>query len=880
MKNLDDLNRDLILVADLFDTAAPLGSPQESLKLTTARTALASARTELAQHKDYGPTFKIANAALALSQSKLSGLGPAAEKQLLQLAVQLYDSINRGGRFSGTRDAAAARLAELGDTVPTPPTGDDTPIQSHQASPEVVDDLSSSGHSPLPGARPSTVVVKWDAALARWKESSNGHLLVETFDEFSAFARSLFSRVTEAASHLDPYLREDITTLRVELDGIRRPDNPSDVLDRATEARRLCFDDVATTDEQTVRRRWLVAACWNFSLWRGSGWATNRPQVVIDLLGYVQSFQLYRRYRDDSRELLIAATELAVLLATDELPPLVYERFDFLNRWVCHSAGTFLLLSGPDPIAASLSRYDARIGPHDRRRWAEVLLELWRKETNKRLSACLSLLSLSGWNGARLRRLLELVFEDSSIPPIDGLEFWTAAATTVLESTRWVRVAANPWNPGGPSSSSSLSTDEAGSRIDIPNSVLKAIAAEITERGAPSTIQGALFKGRRVPTYLCVNDFGPFGILKVDLDDRIRREKVNFDAYAKRLHPRFRASECIEGNSVISDNRTAARYKAILTSYVFTVDDVPRTLAEWLRGADVNDVGPLIDQLFLTVLRPWLSHTSRAVTDLRYEYPVLRPSLAEQSVYAPDKTAETELRRLVAGGVTDRLGFPLRWDSRLLDETVSGSPRVLTLAKTALPDQACLNPLWMAAQLAELSPLAQDVADLLFMAPALTTSNVLHCICHGDLHGENVLVFGDQPRPSISVIDFEATHAGHICKDFARLEAAILCRLFSWNDDEASAVAAWFGTAISGEVFIDREPLSGTANLQRAGSAIKQLRKILAGCGQGHWPITNLEYQVALLASLLPFVRYPDTAELNRLIALALASAAATSLCR
>jgi uncharacterized protein associated with vWA-MoxR-VMAP ternary system len=306
---------------------------------------------------------------------------------------------------------------------------------------------------------------------------------------------------------------------------------------------------------------------------------------------------------------------------------------------------------------------------------------------------------------------------------------------------------------------------------------------------------------------------------------------------------------------------------------------LPMSPDRTLRVANIELVGPIISRLFLTALGPWISHTARAVTDLRYEFPVLRPSTGEYSAYAPDKITETELRRLATGHVADDLAIKLHWEPRMLEALTRPSDVTSTLALAAANGRSPVNPLWLAAQLGEILPFDPDVAALLFNAPfALSTANVLRCICHGDLHGENILVLGDDRHPTISVIDFEATHEGHICKDFARLESALLTRIFEWDENEANAVVTWFGETMVGSVLSPKTPLAGTDNLARAAQAVGTLRQVLSGCGQGHWPIAAKEYQLAMFASLLPFVRYPDIPPLNRKVALALAAGAATAL--
>jgi hypothetical protein len=599
LRQLSELADDLEEVVALLNQVAPPGGPHDTQGIGRARGVLETASSELAAANAFGPSFKIANAALAISQARLPHVAVETEAQLLRLAIRLYDSINNNGRFTQSRDACTRRLDELHQPFEAqvdPPDIDASVEQIVDARTPSED--SGIGHAAKDDRRPTEDSLaddtrqKWAEMLARWRATADsGPAIGQTVIELTQFADALIRRVPSAVEHLAPLLREDFESVHEELEGIGRPANPTAILDRAAEARGLTMGRGNPVDEATLRKRWLTVATWNFSLWRDSGWGTNRPQVIIDLTGYVQAFQFHRRYRDDSRELLIAATELATnfLIDVDHLPSLVYERVPFLSEWIKHSVGTFLLLSGPEPIAPSLSRYDSRVGRHDRLRWAEVLLGLWRVDQTKRLSACLGLLGLSGWNGLRLRRLLELVFRSSATPVVDGIDFWADAAGRLLESTRWVRIAANPWAPRDAIQATSLSTDEEAAQVSIPNTVLKAVAAEITSSETPSTIQGALFRGRRVPTYLCVNDFGPFGILKVDIEDRVHREKRNFDAFAKRLHPRHRASECIEGQSLISDHSTSFRHKAILTSYVFTEEDEPRTLAEWL--CRVGDIG-------------------------------------------------------------------------------------------------------------------------------------------------------------------------------------------------------------------------------------------------------------------------------------------------
>jgi Ser/Thr protein kinase RdoA (MazF antagonist) len=79
-----------------------------------------------------------------------------------------------------------------------------------------------------------------------------------------------------------------------------------------------------------------------------------------------------------------------------------------------------------------------------------------------------------------------------------------------------------------------------------------------------------------------------------------------------------------------------------------------------------------------------------------------------------------------------------------------------------------VNPLWLIAELAELG--AGRRLKRLYDDTSLSAYNTVTKICHGDLHGENILCAAPNqsgtPRPII--VDFETTHEGHICRDFGR----------------------------------------------------------------------------------------------------------------
>jgi hypothetical protein len=303
--------------------------------------------------------------------------------------------------------------------------------------------------------------------------------------------------------------------------------------------------------------------------------------------------------------------------------------------------------------------------------------------------------------------------------------------------------------------------------------------------------------------------------------------------------------------------------------------DRPQTLGTWLKGATTT-AAPwcVVNQFMLGSLKPWLAYVRRDRIDLRTEYPVLRTKPAPEK-QSPHRWAGTELDDLEGPEVKELLGFSLsrhqREDSHIEAFVSSiGGPSPTRL----------VNPLWLAAELAELG--RGDLGWILDSREiSLLDFDTLISLSHGDLHLDNVLcastTVGD-PRPVL--IDFESAHPGHICKDFARLEASVICHLSA--PTRSAEHVQWFWDHLtrldrrqSGE---RRGTESSLPEQDPARAVALRLQEICFECGQGHWPIKVDEYLVALYSALLPMVRYTTLEDHPRKLALVLATLTATAL--
>lgn len=671
------------------------------------------------------------------------------------------------------------------------------------------------------------------------------------------------------------------------------PEVPTDarsLLDACRQIRAFAYH--AGNDDVERRRRWLCAATLNHAVWKlpQKPLETNEPQVQIDLVGYTSAILMDHRYNDADRDLLLDCAEGLVRLASG-MKPVVFGRFPYLRNWVLSAVGTHLVLAGPSPSTPADSYYDERVyspsAPShrglqraEREEWPKLLLAQWQTEAELANGACYALASVSGWEAARAAWLVHVIYQDSRDGEGLAEGFWHDRLMHLMERVDRIRVAANPWNAQDPSASrESMVLSDATGRFVIPNSVLRAAAAQAVGPGEFITVHGQPFAGRRVPTYLLTSRFGPFAILKIDYREKVQREVRNFELYARRLHQSHRPSDCDAHPMDMYLGESGTPLRAIETSYVFDERDQPLTLGSWLRSTSTGGGRTAVNSFLLSSLRPWLAHIRRDRIDLRAEYPIFRPAPIAGKQF-PDNWAETELRRLEADGVADSIGFPLTRTPRAcawLEGIAWG-----TVARELTGGLPFVNPLWLACEIAELGS-----SDLSWILDSFETGvrdfDTLLSLSHGDLHVDNILcASAREGAPRMVLIDFESAHEGHVCKDLARLEASLLAQTFDWEAlGQSEGMLRWFCGSLADRNVMDRAaPSETTTELAIATSICGDLRRVAGGCGQGHWPIRDDEYLFALFAGLLPMVRYPTLSDGQRRLALLFATVTGSVLLR
>ncbi|MFJ7066349.1 phosphotransferase [Streptomyces sp. NPDC101115] len=745
--------------------------------------------------------------------------------------------------------------------------------------------------------------VTWEQLLEEWRGGGEGETPVENLlDTFAEHVTGMIGRNAPMAfKQLKPIIEKDLVLLREKLTGASVPTEVFVPLhERAKEVRQVAsrtlygFTRGGTAyDGQRIRLQWLATALHNLSL--RVHLPENDHQIIADVLGYLQTLQVEYRYNNDRRELLLAVSEATTLVAVGELQVYHLSKIDFVCRWLRHAVGIQLLVAGPEPVEPGGMRAHRRVkntalpGGYDNpETWAGELLRQWAGEPERWNSIAFILLLLSNWKAEGLERLLAALYyskqnEASSGPETkdEVREFWRERALDMLGAARGVRVIRNAWEPGSAqgAASTSMSLTERDSVVQLPSRLLQGMAVELAPKTNGAVMQGALFADRPVPTFLASNVFGPIGVLKIDEAAKVQREKRNFDAYGELLHPAVRSSKCTVSTATVINSTNGGRYQGILTSYVFRNRDEPTTLRAWLvktEGLEDKALRKMVKELFLEALGPWLSNASRAMGDLRGEYPALRPDDYERTGYAPGKDAGTELDHFEAPEVAEVFGVEggLTWRPRTLGALFEGSSFAADPLFTDR-DAELTNPLWLVAHIAEVArpgvdaggaeEAGEDPSELLEWLlynrdEGLTTRSYLTCVSHGDLHCENVLVGGTgREEPDLYLIDFETTHRGHICKDFARLESALWSRTFAWTPEQLAEIRPWFAEALRGESLWDPEiPEKADPEVRRVLTCVKRLRAILKGCEQPNWAFTDLEYRWALFASLLPFARYRD----------------------
>ncbi len=469
--------------------------------------------------------------------------------------------------------------------------------------------------------------------------------------------------------------------------------------------------------------------------------------------------------------------------------------------------------SGPDRAPPSRVRNDPRFlttaGEEiPREQFAAVLLPRWR-EPHEREAACAILLELAGWRPQSAERLVVSALRSDK----SEQEVWI----TQLRTARANRVKVlrpNPWAHAS-----------AGTTITCDTNALSVLASDVIHRTFPAldgsiSLNGTSFRSRRVPTFLCSADFGPLGLFKVDSRERVAREATSFTNFAQRLHPRYRASRCDQSIAMISEPDDRVEFvSGLLTSYVFTEREAPRTLSSWFCDAKTEAARRVIGELFSVAVKPWYQHATFGVVDILSEYPVFsRSGLNRLTSALLDRSNDIG---------TDIDQRALIWISSIVD-WVNGA----SISTTHRVEEH---------------------------AAALQLCESLHSITHGDLHLDNVLVIGNVGAEYPCLIDFETTGPAHMLRDFGRFTGALLFRTFDWTPEEVEEILRVLQNARD----CSFERFESISNVSERCTMVVAVIADVWHTFRLHWRSgsrpSDLEVVATLVASFLPYSRYPDT---------------------
>lgn len=711
--------------------------------------------------------------------------------------------------------------------------GGDTPTDSEEVGGTPSNE--SAGRQPneyFADPTPKSLAQRLHHQLANWRGRLGAHAQDVNFGRFETTLRSIISRGEQgrAFGKFD-VLESDLGSLRAVLLAQSFPEELPSIFERAQVFRTLAVFDFRMADRaafEASRQCWLLSAFYNTCLI--DVWTTNIDQVVHDVLGYLTTIQAEFRYaaNPEAMLLLLRASHLICRIASadDLVPQVMYDRAGRIDSWVRYAIGTVLAISGPERVPPARVRHDARfIRPNGdevpREQFAEVLLPSWTT-ASEREAACAIILELGGWRLDSAQRLLNTALRANP----ESRENWTTELAGVARRRQRVKVLKpNPWRDA-----------KDGLHITCDENALAVLASDVIHRTFPSlesgiVLNGTAFRGRRVPTFLCSADFGPLGLFKVDSRERVSRESLNFATYAQRLHPRYRASRSDQSVAMISEPDDRVEFASgLLTSYVFTELEAPRTLNAWFRATEIESTRSLIRELFSVATKPWYQHSTHGFVDLLAEY----DSFSARGV----KRLRTDLAKredVVGSSYDDRA---IVWIERVLD-WVGGDGRGAD------------------------SSIERDAAQL-------QLCDSLRSVTHGDLHLDNILVVGNPGAEYPCLIDFETTGEGHLLKDFGRFSAALLFRTHEWSDQDTLIIRECF------EQFA-REDFRV---LKVSDNASKQVKKVLLVIGDvwgvflrfwrsGSAP-KALEVSATLIASFLPYARYFDTGRQASLLALAI----------
>jgi hypothetical protein len=676
------------------------------------------------------------------------------------------------------------------------------------------------------------VARRFSALMLEWRQKEGEEVPNKETEIFETRLRRLVDTGEQGRRFGDfDILEDDLSDLRREFVTLEVPRRPPDMRERAQLCRNLTPVDFRSADEslyRSSRRCWLSAAFWNSSL--AERWATNEEQFVYDVLGYLTVIQAQHRYAIHVEEvlLLLRVSHLICRIASSEelVPTNFYAKFGGIESWVRYTVGTVLAISGPGRVPPFRINNDPRFvdkdgRERDRDEFGEILLPRWRT-ADEREAACAILLELAGWNLPGARRLVRSALGNAEAE----YELWSVALTQVVERAAKVKVLRpNPW------------VDGAEGKIVTANTyALGVLASDVIHRTFPSlesniSLNGTSFRQRRVPTFVCSADFGPLGLFKADARDRIAREAENFTRYAQRLHPRYRASRCDKSVATISEPDDRIEFvSGLLTSYVFTAREAPRSLNSWVQSSELNVVLRLIDELFHEALIPWYRHATFGVLDILSEY---------------EQFSRAGLARL-------RAGLSVRGDLQTADMSA------LSWLDAMIG--------WVTGEKRTVDPAIED------QAAQLQLCETLKAVTHGDLHLDNVMVLGRPGAEYPCLIDFETTREAHLLRDFGRFTGAVLFRTFDWTAEESQQIRNAIGRGIASKYeYLAQKSGDESSNVKKAMDVLGRVWHSYLRHWRGDSRPAGLEVVATLVCTFLPFARYPDTRLSSAELALALA---------
>ena len=595
-----------------------------------------------------------------------------------------------------------------------------------------------------------------DERLAQWRQQEGRNTQTDIFQER---IRRLLDMGEEGRKFGRlSILDEDLAGIRNDLEVLEVPRRPQDMIERAQACRNLTSIEFRLADAslyRQVRRCWLVSAFWNSSL--TELWATNIDQFVLDVLGYLTVAQAEHRYATHAEGvlLLLRVSHLICRIASSEelVPANFYEKSGRIEDWVRYTVGTVLAISGPGRVPPSRIRNDPRFvdkngNERGRDEFGAILLPLWRAP-DQRVAACAILLELANWKLAGATRLLRTTLEDAKAE----YEVWERDLADVVSRASRVKVLRpNPWAEAS-----------VGKLVTADTHALAVLASDVIHRTFPAlesniSLNGTSFRERRVPTFVCSADFGPLGLFKADARERITREAENFIRYAQRLHPRYRASRCDPSVAAISEPDDRIEFVGgLLTSYVFTAREAPRSLNSWFQNSDVHVVLGLVDELFREAVRPWYQHARLGVLDITSEY----------ELFSSAGLVRLSVGLSARGDLTDADMTAVRWL-----ESIVG---------------------WVTGEQLQVDKLVQE------QAADLQLCDTLRAVTHGDLHLDNVMVLGKPGAEYPCIIDFETTSESHLLRDFGRFTGAVLFRTHDWTPEESMQIQAALSRGMSSD---------------------------------------------------------------------------------